>query len=49
LRSSTLRKANTKGWAASGKGVALWDLDNEPTWWDAVERDVHPDPFTYDE
>ncbi|MGB6743570.1 MAG: glycoside hydrolase family 44 protein, partial [Terracidiphilus sp.] len=37
------------GSGASGKGVALWDLDNEPTWWDAVHRDVHPVPFTYDE
>ncbi len=37
------------GNGASGKGVALWDLDNEPTWWDAVHRDVHPNPFTYDE
>lgn len=37
------------GTAASGKGVTIWDLDNEPTWWDAVHRDVHPAPFTYDE
>ena len=37
------------GNGASGKGVAIWDLDNEPTWWDAVHRDVHPIPFTYDE
>jgi Glycoside hydrolase family 44 len=37
------------GNGASGKGVAVWDLDNEPTWWDAVHRDVHPAPFTYDE
>ncbi len=36
------------GTAASG-GVAVYDLDNEPTWWDAVHRDVHPSPFTYDE
>jgi hypothetical protein len=37
------------GNGASGKGVAIWDLDNEPTWWDAVHRDVHPSPFSYDE
>lgn len=37
------------GNGASSKGVAIWDLDNEPTWWDAVHRDVHPAPFTYDE
>ncbi len=36
------------GTAANG-GVAIYDLDNEPTWWDAVHRDVHPLPFTYDE
>ncbi|MGO9380414.1 MAG: glycoside hydrolase family 44 protein, partial [Dissulfurispiraceae bacterium] len=37
------------GNGTSGKGVALWDLDNEPAWWDAVHRDVHPSPSTYDE
>lgn len=37
------------GDGASGQGVAIWDLDNEPTWWDAVDRDVHPVAFTYDE
>ncbi|UWZ84120.1 glycoside hydrolase family 44 protein [Occallatibacter riparius] len=36
------------GKAASG-GVAIYDLDNEPAWWDAVHRDVHPSPSTYDE
>ncbi len=38
----------TFGTAANG-GVAIYDLDNEPSWWDAVHRDVHPLPFTYDE
>lgn len=33
----------------TGKGVGIWDLDNEPAWWDAVHRDVHPKPSTYDE
>jgi hypothetical protein len=37
------------GNGASGKGVAIWDMDNEPAWWDAVHRDVHPNPSTYDE
>ncbi|HEY6448756.1 MAG TPA: glycoside hydrolase family 44 protein [Acidobacteriaceae bacterium] len=37
------------GKGSTGKGVAIWDLDNEPAWWDAVHRDVHPDPSTYDE
>lgn len=35
--------------AGSGKGVAIYDLDNEPSWWDAGSKDVHPNPFTYDE
>jgi hypothetical protein len=34
---------------AAGKGVAIYDLDNEPTWWDSNDVDVHPVPFTYDE
>jgi hypothetical protein len=36
------------GKAANG-GVAIYDLDNEPSWWDATHRDVHPAPFTYEE
>jgi hypothetical protein len=36
------------GNAASG-GVAIYALDNEPTWWDKMHRDVHPLPFSYDE
>jgi hypothetical protein len=36
------------GTAASG-GVAIYELDNEPSWWDGVHIDVHPLPFTYDE
>jgi hypothetical protein len=36
------------GTAANG-GVAVYDLDNEPAWWDAVHRDVHPAASTYDE
>ena len=37
------------GAANSSKSVAIWDLDNEPAWWDAVHRDVHPVASTYDE
>ena len=33
----------------SATGVAHWDLDNEPEYWSAVHRDVHPNPMTYDE
>ncbi|MGC2621174.1 MAG: glycoside hydrolase family 44 protein [Acidobacteriaceae bacterium] len=42
---------NASGYGAgnSGKGVAIWDLGNEPAWWDAVQRDVHQSPSTYDE
>jgi len=36
------------GDAAHG-GVAIYSLDNEPSWWDLNHRDVHPLPFTYDE
>ena len=34
---------------STGKGVAIYDLDNEPTWWDSNDLDVHPVPFSYDE
>jgi len=37
------------GAGSSGKSVAIWDLDNEPAWWDEVHRDVHPVASTYDE
>jgi hypothetical protein len=36
------------GNAASG-GVAIYELDNEPEWWDGTQADVHPLPITYDE
>jgi hypothetical protein len=34
---------------AKNGGVAIYGLDNEPTWWDKMHRDVHPLPFSYDE
>lgn len=34
---------------ANQGGVAIWSLDNEPIWWDTMHRDIHPDPYTYDE
>jgi len=40
---------NKFGAGNSGTGVSIYDLDNEPTWWDANDFDVHPLPFTYDE
>ncbi len=36
------------GAAASG-GVKFYDLDNEPMLWSSTQRDVHPNPTTYDE
>ena len=46
---NSIVNASGFGTGNSGKGVAIWDLDNEPAWWDAVHRDVHPIPSTYDE
>jgi len=40
---------NKFGAGNSGTGVAIYDLDNEPSWWDANDFDVHPSAFTYDE
>ncbi len=34
---------------ASQGGVSIWSLDNEPIWWDTTHRDIHPQPYTYDE
>ena len=34
---------------AATTGVSIYDLDNEPSWWDGGSVDVHPKPFTYDE
>lgn len=38
----------THGAAFSG-GVRFYALDNEPGLWHETHRDVHPEPFTYDE
>jgi hypothetical protein len=35
--------------SSPGKDATIWDLDNEPEYWSAVHRDVHPNPMTYDE
>ena len=35
--------------SASGGGVRLYNLDNEPMLWNSTHRDVHPDPAGYDE
>ncbi len=44
-----LLSSSTNCLAAGGKDVTIWDLDNEPEYWSAVHRDVHPNPMTYDE
>jgi uncharacterized protein (TIGR03437 family) len=36
------------GTAAQG-GVAIWELDNEPVWWNGVHQSVHPSSSSYDE
>lgn len=36
------------GTAANG-GVRFYNLDNEPMLWSRTQRDVHPNPTTYDE
>jgi hypothetical protein len=30
-------------------GVRLYNLDNEPDWWYATHRDIHPQPASYDD
>ncbi|MHB8491498.1 MAG: glycoside hydrolase family 44 protein [Solirubrobacteraceae bacterium] len=34
---------------ASARGVAIYELGNEPGLWDSTHRDIHPSPTTYDE
>jgi uncharacterized protein (TIGR03437 family) len=34
---------------ANQGGVAIWSIDNEPIWWDSTHRDIHPNPYSYDE
>lgn len=34
---------------ANQGGVAIWSLDNEPVWWSATHRDIHPEAQEYDE
>jgi uncharacterized protein (TIGR03437 family) len=44
-----IRYLITRYGKASQGGVAIWSLDNEPIWWDNTHRDIHPDPYSYDE
>ena len=35
--------------AANKGGVAIYEMDNEPSGWGNTHRDIHPDPTGYDE
>jgi len=56
--SKTIDQTFVSGWvnylvkkfgAAGSGGIAIYQLDNEPEYWDSVHRDVHPAHMTYDE
>ncbi len=49
LQADWIRHLVTRYGNANQGGVAIWSLDNEPIWWDNTHRDIHPDPYTYDE
>jgi len=34
---------------ASAGGVRIWEMDNEPEWWDGVHIDIYPQPASYDD
>jgi uncharacterized protein (TIGR03437 family) len=39
----------TKYGPANLGGVQVWDLDNEPEWWDSTHTDIYPNAATYDD
>jgi uncharacterized protein (TIGR03437 family) len=39
---------STYGPANTG-GVRIWEMDNEPEWWDGVHIDIYQQPATYDD
>lgn len=39
---------STYGPAITG-GVRIWEMDNEPEWWDGVHVDIYPQPASYDD
>ena len=49
LQAAWIRYLITRYGKANQGGVAIWALGNEPIWWDSTHRDIHPDPYTYDE
>ncbi len=34
---------------AARSGVSIWQMDNEPVWWNGVHQSVHPQMSTFDE
>jgi uncharacterized protein (TIGR03437 family) len=49
LQADWVRYAVSRYGKSNQGGVAIWSLDNEPIWWDTTHRDIHPNPYTYDE
>ena len=49
LQAEWVRYAVSRFGKSGQGGVTVWSLDNEPIWWDNTHRDIHPDPYTYDE
>jgi hypothetical protein len=49
LQSQWIANLLTRYGPANQGGVAIWSLDNEPIWWDTTHRDIHPNPYSYDE
>jgi uncharacterized protein (TIGR03437 family) len=49
LQAAWVRYAISRYGKSGQGGVAVWSLDNEPIWWDSTHRDIHPNPYTYDE
>ena len=49
LQAEWIRYLVSRYGKANQGGVTVWALDNEPIWWDNTHRDIHPDPYTYDE
>src|SRR5580693_3900334 len=49
LQAEWIQYLITRYGPANQGGIAIWSMDNEPIWWDSTHRDIHPDPYTYDE
>jgi uncharacterized protein (TIGR03437 family) len=49
LQEEWIRYLVTRYGKANQGGITIWSLDNEPIWWDSTHRDIHPNPYTYDE